>query len=121
MNGFKNINDLTLDQNEYCILQGTQYYGNSSFNIKIPKLMTNVTSPRTDPFNRNIFVNAKDCKPVVSSNLYVQNYITVKKSQQCSLQHKISNNDTKTIPSGTGVTCLCMNGNYRDMVIVDSI
>lgn len=126
MANFQNVSDVSLNQNEYCVLVGSQYYNNSSFRVKIPKLMTNVTSPMNDPFNRNILVNAKDCKPFIDNSLNVKNYINVKRSSQCSLLNRIINYDNEShyygyLPDNLGVICLCMNGNYRDMIITDSI
>lgn len=120
MVNFKNISDISLDQNEYCVLYGNHHYSNSNLRIQIPKLMTSVISPVTDPFNRNILVNARDCKPSVDNSLYVKNYITVKRSNQCSLSNNVID-EYGTIPHGLGLICLCMNGNYRNMVVVDSI
>ena len=120
MINFKNVSDISLDQNEYCVLHGSQKYNNSSFRVRIPKLMTNVTSHMNDPFNRNIFVNAKDCKPSINTSLTVKDYITIKKSPQCSLSHNVIN-DYGDLPNNLGVICLCVNGNYRNMIITDSI
>jgi len=86
-----NIGDISLNQNEYCFLVGWQHYANSSFRVKIPKLMNSVTSPMNDPFNRNILINSKDCKPSVNNTLGVKDYVTIKRSQQCSLGHRIGN------------------------------
>lgn len=120
MVNFRNISDISLDQNEYCVLDGVQNAYNSHFNIKIPKLMTSVTSDMNDPFNRNILVNANECKPTIATSLYVQNHISVPRSSQCSLSDKIIDK-YNNIPDGLGVICLCMNGNYRDMKIIDYI
>ena len=120
MSEIQNIGDVVLSQNEYCFLVGWQYYNNSSFHVTIPKLMPSVTTPRTEPFNKNILVNAKECKPTVDNTMKVQNYVTIKRSNQCSLYHKIGN-EKGQVPSGTGVTCLCMNNNYKDMRIIDSL
>lgn len=120
MINFQNISDVSLSQNEFCSLVGYQYYANTTFKLRIPKLMPSVTSPMNDPFNKNILVNASDCKPSVNNTLRVQNYITVQRSPQCSLAHKIVNIRNE-VPDGLGITCLCMNGNYKDMAIVDSL
>ena len=120
MVNFKNISDISLNQNEYCILYGNHHYSNSNLKIQIPKLMTNVTSPMRDPFNRNILVNAIECKPSVDNTLHIKNHITVKKSAQCSLAHNVID-EYGTIPNKLGLIALCMNGNYRNMTIIDSI
>jgi len=115
----KNITDVTLSQNEYGFLVGKQYYANSTFAITIPKLMPNVTKPNTEPFNRNILVNAKDCKPSVGNSIKVQNYITVKRSPNCTLLHKAGRD--YIVPSGTRVECLCTNNNYKNIQIIDAL
>lgn len=120
MINFKNISDISLEQNEYCVLRGVQKYNNSYFKVHIPKLMISTTSPMNDSFNRNILVNAKDCKPSISTSLYVKDSINIKKSPQCTLSHKVIN-DFGDLPDNLGVICLCINGNYRNMTITDSI
>lgn len=121
MVNFESISGINLSQTEYCFLVGNQYYGNSRFNITIPKLMPNVTNTKTEPFNRNILVNAKECKPTVNNTLTVQNYISIPRSGQCSLYPKVINPETGIVPGGTGIICSCMNGNYKDMKIMDYI
>lgn len=120
MDTANNMSIVALEQNEYCVLRGSQYYNNSSFNIRIPKLMTNITKPMTDPFNRNILVNANSCKPSVDNSLYVKDYIRVKRSNQCSLHSEVVDKNGN-VPDGLGVICLCMSGDYRNMMIVDSL
>lgn len=121
MLNFENVSNITLSQTEYCFLVGSQYYNNREFNVKIPKLMPSVTAPRVEPFNRNILVNSKDCKPSVNNTLKVQNFISIPRSAQCSLYQKIQSVENEVIPNGTGLICSCANGNYRDMKIIDYI
>ena len=118
---YENVGDISLSQTEYCFLVGRQYAGNKYFKIKIPRLMPNVLSHRVETFNRNILVNAKECKPSVNSIITTQNFITVERSAQCSLFSRIDNEEYETIPSGVGVICTCTSGNYRDMKITDVI
>ena len=117
MANFKNIGDISLSETEYCFLVGNQFYYNNYFTIRIPKLMPKVTAPQVEIFNRNIFVNDITCKPVIANTLNVQNYITIPRSSQCSLFDKA--NAEFIVPSGTGVTCSCTNGNYKNMKITD--
>lgn len=116
----KNITDISLSYNETCFLVGWQYFNNSYFRLKIPKLMPSVTPSRVEPFNRNILVNAPDCKPLIGNTISVQNFVTIKRSPQCSLFDRIAN-DNNEVPDGTGVTCLCLNNNYKDITIIDSL
>ena len=115
-----NVSDIALAQYEYCFLKGDQYFNSSSFHVKIPKLMPSVTPKQTEPFNKNILVNASTCKPSVNGSIKVQDYVTIKRSRQCSLYHKIGNIKDEVL-DGTGVTCLCMNNNYKDIRIIDSL
>ena len=82
--------------------------------------MTDVTPPMKDNFNRNILVNANDCKPLIENSLKVKDYISVKRSSQCSLGYNIID-EKGNVPEGLGVICLCVNGNYRNMIVTDSI
>lgn len=117
---FQNVSGISLNQNEYCRLYGDHHYMDSTLRIQIPKLMTSVTSNMRDPFNRNILVNANNCKPFIDTTLQVKNFINVKRSSQCSLADRVID-EYGTIPGNIGLICLCMNGNYKDMMVIDSI
>lgn len=112
--------NMDLNLNEYCVLQGTQYYNNRYLDIKIPKLMTDVTPPMRESFNRNILVNAPACKPVIDNFIRVKDSISVKRSSQCSLHENIID-QYGNIPDGLGLICSCVNNNYKNMIIIDSI
>ena len=115
-----NTSDMDINLNEYCVLQGTQYYNNNYLNIKIPKLMTDVTPPMRETFNRNILVNSPNCKPSIDNSIRVKDYISVKRSSQCNLSTNIID-EHGNIPNGLGLICSCVNNNYRNMIIIDSI
>lgn len=118
MRDFDAVSELNLKENEYCTIVGNQYYANSHFNIKIHKLMVDVTPISSESFNKNIFINATSCKPNVSGSVGVKDYITVPRSAQCSLQDKIMN-ERDEVGDGTVIICQCLNGNYRNMKIID--
>lgn len=114
-----NITDLKLNQNEYCYLTNTDYHSAGSFHVRVPKLMPLMLSPSTKVFNKNIFVNDSACKPSVGNSVSTQTYITVKRSPNCSLAHKADKYGI--VYAGTKITCTCMNGNFKDLIITDSL
>lgn len=111
------ISSVELNQNEYCFMHGRHYYNSSNIQTVIPKLMTDIPAQTSEYFNRNIFVNASECKPVSDSKVFFQHYITVPRSQQCSLADKADKNGY--VADGTKVICLCMNNNIKDLRIID--
>lgn len=113
------ISPITLNQNEYCFLTSSQWYNSPSFRVRIPKLMSNIPQARTEYFNRNIFVNASTCRPLSATSVTCQDYITVQKSDQCSLYGISDINGF--VPKNTRLTCLCMNNNIKDMRIIDTM
>ena len=113
------LSSIQLEQNEYCIMTSNQHYTSSYINVKIPKLMTAIPSSRTDYFNRNIFINAKECKPAVSQTVSLQDHISIPRSQQCSLASRAD--EWGIVPRGTRLIALCMNGNVKDLRIIDVI
>ena len=120
-----NITELDLQPNEYCYLVGRHFYDDSSFKVKLPRIMAHVNGNGRESFNKNILVNANTCKPSISSSVYVQDYITVKRSSQCNLlpvatiyRHPLDNYPT-IIASGRKVRCTCTNNNYKELRIVD--
>lgn len=112
-----NTSDITLNQNEYAFVVGKQHYTSRYIKVRIPKLMPDLINKKREYFNRNIFVNDIWCRPNVNRKIELQDYITVKRSSQCSLIDLADENGY--IPDGARVLCLCMNGNYRDMLIID--
>lgn len=127
MANIESISELELQDTEYCYLVGNQKYSNSSFKVKVPRIMPNVTKKGRDSFNKNILINATECKPSVSSSVYMYDYITVRRSAQCDLfgaatiyEHPTDDYPT-IIRSGTKLRCLCTNGNYKELTIVDYV
>lgn len=127
MMSIENVSELELQNTEYCYLVGNQKYTNSSFMVKVPRIMPNISKKGRDSFNKNILVNATDCKPSVVSSIYMYDYITVKRSPQCSLQgvatiYERPRDEYPTIiRSGTKLKCLCTNGDYKSLTIVDYV
>ena len=125
MGNIANVSDLGLESIEYCYLVGNQKYSNRSFMVKLPRIMPNISKKGRDSFNKNILVNASECKPSVSSSLYMSDYITVKRSSQCSLFDvaTIYERPTDELPTiirtGTKLKCICTNGDYKNLTIID--
>lgn len=116
MANIENILDITPSPIEYCYLSEDQYFDNEVFKIKIPKLMPDLIPDKNISYNKNIFYNEKDSKPV-ANNVQLQTYITVPKSEHCSLQPIADVNGM--VKKNTCVLCICMNGNIKDMRIID--
>ena len=116
------ITELTLDTNEYCYTVSPQSYTNESFKIRIPKYMS-LMSSNSDTcriyFNKNIFINDKNCIPEPEGFIKCQNYLTVKRAPTCTLYSKADFNGI--IPSNTAVKCTSMNNNIKDLYITDVI
>jgi len=125
MSNIANVSELELQNTEYCYLVGNQKYYNTTFMVKIPRIMPNVSKKGRESFNKNILVNAPDCKPSVSSSIYTYDYITIKRSPQCSLEDiatiyaRPSDTYPTIIRSGTKLRCSCTNGDYKTLTIVD--
>lgn len=111
------LSPIQLEQNEYCIMTSSQYHNSSYIDVKLPKLMTDIQSARTAYFNKNIFINAKECKPSVSSTISLQDHLSIPRSQQCSLQSRAD--EYGIVPQGTRLIARCMNGNIKDLRIID--
>lgn len=122
----ENLENIQLNTMEYGFLMKNTSYNASSFPIKIPKLFplagTSAKESTIAIDNNNIFVNAPDCKPTVSSTIKTSNYINVPKLRNANLSHKVPNYpDSSTIPSGTRFLVMVMNENINDIYITDSI
>lgn len=119
---FNNLETIEVLQNEFCYLVTSQYYLNSSFYVRMPKLMPLVGASinrNTIQFNNNIFVNDSSCKPSVSSSVTIQGFITIRRAPNCSLEHKKVGIE-ELVPNGTRVVCECLNGNWKNMSITDA-
>ena len=114
----ENILDIGLKVIEYCYLYEDQAYDNKTFKIKIPKIMSRLIPEKDTSYNKNIFINAGSCKPAPKT-VKLQSYITVPKLDRCSLEPIATSDDNPVVKENTCVLCLCMNGNIKDMTIVD--
>ena len=114
------MTSLKLNDIEYCFLVGDQPSSNTEFRVRNPKLTPfiqgNMTGILNHVFNSSIFNNASQCKPTVDRKISTQNFITIKKSNNCSLEHLAVNG---YIPHNTRVRCICNNNNINDMIIID--
>jgi len=121
----QNITELSLENVEYCyIAVEPQHHASSSFKVIVPRIMSEVSGNSRTTYNKNIFVNDKSCKPQPSNSLSLQSYITVNRSPQCNLEPvatvKVKGNDIPThIAVGQRLQCICMNGNYKELKIID--
>lgn len=115
----QNVTDFKLNQNEYCFTVSAQHYSSGTFNIRVPKLMPMLIPSARKIFNKNILINDSACKPFVNNSVTTQNYITVRRSPNCSLAHKAD--IYGIVHANTGVTCTCMNGNIKDLILTDSL
>lgn len=108
--------DISINQIEYGITVGDQPYNSNTFRVKFPKLMVRTVKDKI-VFNKSIFVNAPSCSILSKNTLNTLDYITVKKSPLCNLSPL---RDSKgNIPDNTIVVCRSINGDIKDMVIVD--
>lgn len=123
----ENISELELQDTEYCYLVGNQKYSKTSFTVKVPRIMPSISKKGRETFNKNILINSNDCKPSVSSSIYMYDYITVKRSAQCNLLDVATIYERPKDPyptiirSGTKLKCLCTNGDYKTLTIVDYV
>ena len=113
------VTNLQINPIEYCYTTKSQHYTSSTFQVRIPKLMPLMLPASTKIFNKNILINDKQCKPNIKNSVKTQSYITVKRSPNCSLEHKAD--ASGMVPAGTAVSCTCMNGNIKDMILTDSL
>ena len=111
-----------LNQLEFARTVGIHGLNDTMIKIKIPRLMVNI--PRETEriiFDRNIFVNAPDCKILSSNTIETQNFITVPKTANCDLTH-IAVWDEELgkyiIPDNSSIICACF---YNDLIyVIDS-
>ena len=116
------ITDLQLNENEYCYTVASGHYTDNSFKIRITKYMS-LLSGNADIcrnyFNKNIFINDKDCIPTPNNFVKCQNYLTVNRAPTCTLYGKIDSNGI--LPANTAIKCVCMNNNIKDLYITDIV
>lgn len=114
--------DITLDEIEYCYLVGDQYHGNSSLKVRFPKLMPNVKAGNPTSVNtrvdKTVLKNSDDTIPnTIMASIKVQNFITIKRSSNCSLIHLAD--EYGIIKSGTRLRAQITSKNIKDALIID--
>lgn len=114
------LSDLQLNDIEYCFLVGDHSVDSKEFRVRNPKLTPLIDTSKVDSknivFNSSIFINSSKARPSINKKIHTQNYITVKKSNNCTLDHLAING---IIPHNTRVRCICNNNNINDMIIID--
>jgi hypothetical protein len=113
----QNVTELKLDQNENCFTAINQHYNDTYYGIKVPKIMPMLLPKANKVFNKNILINDASCKPSINGSVSTQEYITVRRSANCSLAHKA--NIYGIVSANTPVTCTCLNGNIKNLVLTD--
>ena len=116
------LSDISLDEIEYCYLVGDQYHGNSSFKVRFPKLMPRTPGGKQTSVNtridKTVLKNDKDTIPnTIMGSIKIQNFITVKRSANCSLIHLAD--EYGIIKAGTRLRAQCTSRNIKDAVIID--
>lgn len=112
----KNVSDMS--QLEFARTVGVHKLTDTKLRIRIPRFMVNITRDfERISFNRNIFINAPDCKISANNRLEAQNYITVPKTANCDLSHIAVRDDNGVliIPDNSSVICACF---YNDLIFV---
>lgn len=144
-----NLNDIELNQLEYCTVAEKTYLPAETVKVIIPKLNVN-TSKSTVKAQGSILVNDEECKPKVSGSIKLSDTITVKtfsglelsksaviKKSECgckvvnhSLVKKCLGANTKFIdghiveaylPKGAQMIVCFMNGNINDAYLTNFI
>lgn len=113
------LDDVELSHFEYCFLVNTSSPSASSFMVHFPKLMP-LVSPSDQSVRQtiptNIFANAADCKPSVSSSVNTQGFIRVNRFRDANLSHK-----PLVMNKGERFIAVFMDGNIRDPYITGHI
>lgn len=111
-----------LNQLEFARTVGIHDPNDTMLRIRIPRLMVNI-SRETERiiFDRNIFVNAPDCKILSTNMIETQNFITVPKTANCDLSHIVVWDEElgkHIIPDNSSIICACF---YNDLIyVIDS-
>jgi hypothetical protein len=118
------MQDIKLNNTEYLFLVGKQSESAKSYKVRSNKLMPKVAKgskakATSTSVKGNMIINDKKCKPKPAKKMKTLNYITVKRSPNCSLKH-IMNQKTLIIPSGKRVVASCQNNDIRELMIIDS-
>lgn len=72
-----NLNNIEINQLEYCTVAEKTYLPAEYVKVRIPKLNIH-TSKQTTRANRSILVNDPDCKPTIAGNIKLSDTIMVK-------------------------------------------
>lgn len=111
--------DFNLNEEENGVLVEATPYSSEEFKMYIPRLMPNISknSGKTRiSFDRNIFLNASECKPSVNSNISTQGFITIKKFRTISLIYIATKG---IIAAGTKFKLKVMGKNVDQIFISD--
>ena len=116
------LSDITLDEIEYCYLVGDQYHGSTTFKVRFPKVMPRAKGDKQTSVNtrvdKTVLKNDTDTIPnTIMATIKIQNFITVKRSSNCSLVHLA--NEYGMIKGGTRLKAQCISRNIKDAVIID--
>lgn len=144
-----NLNDIEINQLEYCIIAEKTYLPAESVKVTIPKLNVK-TGKAKIPVTDSIFVNDEECKPQVSGMVVLSDIIVVKtfsglelsksaviKKEECGCyvsNHALvkrckGKNDTfidghiveAYLPKGAQMIVCFMNGNINDVYLTNFI
>lgn len=117
----KALNEYSINSHEYGFITEKTHYTSGNYPMYIPKLMPliGIDKPKqiNNIINNNIFINDKECKPVTSTSLTTQNYITPKKFQQADFRFKADIDGY--IHQGVKFICLIMDNNPKDIYITN--
>lgn len=111
--------DFNLNEEENGVLVEGTPYSSEAFKMYIPRLMPNIAKSNSSTrvsFDRNIFINASDCKPNINSYVNSQGYITIKKYRTISLIYIATNG---IISAGTKFKLKVMGKNVDQIFISD--
>lgn len=111
--------DFKLNEEENGTLIENTPYSSERFKMYIPRLMPSISrnsGKSRVSFDRNIFVNASECRPSVNSSVFTQGYITIKKYRTISLIYIATNG---VITSGTKFKLKVMGKNVDQIFIAD--
>lgn len=111
--------DFNLNEEENGELVQATPYSSDSFKVYIPRLMPNITKSKnitTMSFDRNIFLNASECKPSINSSVGTQGYLNIMKLRTISLIYIATKG---SIAEGTKFKLKVMGKNVDQIFISD--
>lgn len=116
------LENIDLNQFEYCFLTETSKYNTSIFPINIPKIMPLIplSIPKTinNILSMNIFINDSDSKPKISNSIQTQNYLSVPRFKNTNFNYKAIDD---YIPKNEKFICCVMDKNIKDIYLTDNI